>query len=242
MRGSAYTRYIEPTNRVLGETAVQNFGPRTPRINEIYEEYLVEQDSVALIQQIGEHYDVATLERLACGGSRVTRRAAVLALGFVGEYDSNHVLGRALRDNDRAVRTIAENSIRNVWCRAGTALQRERLSVIMRLNAAHQLEEAIELSTELIEKAPWFAETWNQRAVTYFALGRYGESIKDCRQTLEINPYHFAAAACEGRCYLELDDPEQALISFRRALKLNPGLEAIRAHVVYLERSLKRDR
>ena len=218
-----------------------DFGPRVPRINEIYEEYLVEQDSVALIKAIGESYNVATLERLARGGSRVTRRAAVLALGFVAEYDSNGVLGSALRDKDRAVRTIAENSIRNVWCRAGTAMQRERLSIIMRLNASQQLEEAVELATELIEKAPWFAEAWNQRAVAFFALGRYGESIKDCRQALEINPYHFAAAAGEGRCYLELDDSRMALSAFRRALKLNPGLEAIRAHVVYLERSLKRD-
>jgi tetratricopeptide (TPR) repeat protein len=221
---------------------VNDFGPRVPQINEIYEEYLVQQDSVELLKQIGEHYEVATLERLARGGSRVTRRAAVLALGFVGQYDSNHVLGCALRDKDRAVRTIAENSIRNVWCRAGTAMLRERLSVIMRLNAGHQTEEAIELTTELIEKAPWFAEAWNQRAVAYFALGRYGESIKDCRQALEINPYHFAAAACEGRCYLEFDDPAQALVAFRRALKLNPGLEAIRAHVVYIERSAERDR
>ncbi|MCG8585203.1 MAG: tetratricopeptide repeat protein [Pirellulales bacterium] len=221
---------------------MSEFGPRVPLINEIYEQYLVAQDSVALIQRIGEHYDVATLERLARGGSRVTRRAAVLALGFVGEYDSNHILGLALRDNDRAVRTIAENSIRNVWCRAGSAMQRERLGVIMRLNAAQQLEESVELSTELIEKAPWFAEAWNQRAVAYFALGRYGEAIKDCHQALEINPYHFGAASCEGRCYLELDDSAEALVAFRRALNLNPGLEAIRAHVVYLERSLKRDR
>lgn len=221
---------------------MSEFGPRVPRINEIYEEYLVQQDSVALIQHIGEHYEIATLERLARGGSRVTRRAAVLALGFVGEYESNHVLGQSLRDNDRAVRTIAENSIRNVWCRAGTAMQRERLGVIMRLNAAQQLEEAVELATELIENAPWFAEAWNQRAVAFFALGRYDDSIKDCHQALEINPYHFSAAACEGRCYLECDDPADALVAFRRALSLNPSLEAIRAHVVYLERSLKRDR
>jgi tetratricopeptide (TPR) repeat protein len=223
------------------ENIVNEFGSRSPRINEIYEEYLVQQDSVELIRQIGANYEVSTLERLALGGSRVSRRAAVLALGFVAEYESNPVLGRALCDTDRAVRTIAENSIRNVWCRAGTAMQRERLSVIMRLNAGQQTEDSAELATELIEKAPWFAEAWNQRAVAHFSLGRYSDALKDCRQALEINPYHFAAAACEGRCYLELDDPAQALVAFRRSLNLNPGLEAIRAHVVYLERSLKQD-
>ena len=66
-------------------------------------------------------------------------------------------------------------------------------------------------------------------------------SIRDCRQSLEINPYHFPAATGMGKCYLQLGDRVAALEAFRRALRLNPGLEDVRAHVVYLQRALKGD-
>ena len=39
--------------------------------------------------------------------------------------------------------------------------------------------------------------------------------------------------------YLMLEDPATALACFRRALKLNPNLEGVRAHVVRLQKSLK---
>jgi cytochrome c-type biogenesis protein CcmH/NrfG len=43
-----------------------------------------------------------------------------------------------------------------------------------------------------------------------------------------------------GQCYLQLGDRAAALEAFRRALKLNPNLEGVRATVTYLERALKK--
>src|SRR5690606_28743454 len=149
---------------------------------------------------------IATLERLTLAAGRVTRRAAVLALGYIGNYDSNAVLGRALHDEDRGVRILAENGIRELWCRCGTETQRQLLSVIVRLNASQQYELALERATELLEQAPWFAEAWNQRAIAYYQLGRYELSASDCHQALEINAYHFGAAVGMAHCYLEMSD------------------------------------
>jgi len=42
-----------------------------------------------------------------------------------------------------------------------------------------------------------------------------------------------------GQCYLQLNDRISALECFRRALRLNPNLEGVRAKVVYLQKSLK---
>ena len=39
-----------------------------------------------------------------------------------------------------------------------------------------------------------------------------------------------------GRAYLELSNPVSALECFRRALRLNPNLEGVRAQVVRLAR------
>ncbi len=64
-------------------------------------------------------------------------------------------------------------------------------------------------------------------------------AIRDCRMALELNPYHFAAAAGMGQAYLEMRDPVAALDAFRRALKLNPDLQAVRMQVARLERLIE---
>lgn len=212
---------------------------RIPQLDRLYHQYLEDEDSSSFIHSVAERYTVATLERLALGGGRITRRAAVLALGYVGQYESNAVLGRGLHDDDRGVRILAENGIRELWCRIGTESQRQALSIIVRLNASQQYDLAILRASELIEQAPWFAEAWNQRAIGHYQLGRYEMSANDCHQALEINPYHFGAAVGMAHCYLELNDAFAALESLRRAVKLNPSMEDVRAQIEYLERQLE---
>jgi len=171
----------------------------------------------------------------------ITRRAAVLAISCLGDYASNAVLGRALVDRDRGVRSIAANGIRELWCRVGNRQQRQTLQLVVRLNESKRYEEAISLATELIHESPWIAEAWCQRGMAHYHRGQYEAAIRDCHQALEINPYHFTAAAGMGQCYLLQDNPVAALESFRRALRLNPGMEEVRAQVVRLQRSLKED-
>jgi tetratricopeptide (TPR) repeat protein len=207
-----------------------------PLLLVLYREYLDHQDSATLVEQVSRRYAPGTLQRLAESPDRQVRRAAVLALGLIGDYGANHTLGRALLDSDRTVRTLAQNGIRSVWTQAGSRRQRRELQTIIRLNDARQHEEVIRRATELIEQAPWFAEVWNQRAIARFKLGQFHESIRDCHQVLELNPYHFAAAAGMGQAYLELNNFVSALESFRRALRLSPDLEAVRVQVVRLTR------
>lgn len=213
----------------------------TPVLDSLYREFLLQEDTASFIRKVALRYTPATLERLATHGTTTSRRGAILALGFVGDYESNPVLGRALVDRDRGVRMLAENGIRAVWCRAGSEIQRQQLETIIRLNQSEQHQDALRRATSLIHNAPWFAEAWNQRAIAHFQLAHYLEGARDCHQTLEINPYHFGAAAGMGHCQLKLSQPAAALESFRRALKLNPGLESIRAHAAALERALERE-
>ncbi len=213
--------------------------PRTPLLTELYRQFLAGQSTADFIQQISDCYNLGTLERLASAGSRESRRAAILALGLVGDYSSNAVAGRALVDADRGVRSIAENTITTLWRRAGNDSQRQRLGLLVRLNSAQQFHDCIRRARDLIADAPEIAEAWNQRAIAYYSLAQYRESIDDCRQALEINAYHYGAASGMGQCHLQLGDFDAALECFRRALKLNPNLEGVRASVAYLERSKK---
>jgi tetratricopeptide (TPR) repeat protein len=212
---------------------------RHPVLRELYEQFLADEDAAAFVHRVGRRYNTATLERLVQYGSRLDRRAAVLALGYLGNYESNTTLGRALCDADRGVRLLAENAIRSVWVRAGTERQRREINSVIALNTAADYKNAYHRVNRLLDEAPWFAEAWNQRAIAGYCTERYEQSIRDCQQALELNPYHFGAAAGMGQCYLKLGVRSMALEAFRRALKLNPNLEGVRANVAYLERLMK---
>ncbi len=213
-----------------------------PLLLDLYEKYLERQDSAAFLRGIWGSYTTGTVERLAQHPRREVRRGAVLALGFIGDYGVNHTMGCALLDEDRTVRMLADNGIRAVWTRDGSESERQAVAVVTRLNAAQLHKDAILRATELIESAPWFAEAWHQRAVSYAAVGRLVEAIRDCHQTLEINPYHFVAATGMGQAYLQLENQVSALECFRRALRLNPNLEGVRAQVVRLTRLVEDSR
>jgi tetratricopeptide (TPR) repeat protein len=214
---------------------------RTPVLLTYYNRFLTNSDRPLFIERVARRYTRVTLERLVTIGDHITRRAAVLAISLVGDYRSNAVLGRALVDRDRGVRSIAENGIRELWRRDGTRQQREMLCHIADLNEERRHVEAAKLATDLLRANPRFAEAWCQRGIAHYHLGQYDAAIRDCHEALELNPYHFTAAAGMGQCYLLQDNPVAALEAFRRALRLNPSLEEVRTQVVRLQRSLKKD-
>jgi tetratricopeptide (TPR) repeat protein len=211
-----------------------------PALHTVYREYLVSQDLEAFAAQVAARYTVGTLERLTVIGDRMARRAAVLAVGRIADFSSNAVLGRALTDDDRGVRMLADNGIRLLWCRIGNDQEQSRLDDVIELVSTRRFQAAVDRATQLIARAPAIAEAWNQRAIALFNLGQFAPSIHDCQQALEYNPYHFAAATGMGHCHLKSNDRPAALRCFHRALALNPSLEGVRAHVQYLQRTLKR--
>lgn len=213
---------------------------RSPLLHRLYGEFLRSENSASFIQAVATHYTTAALVRLATAPDRVTRRAAVLALGLTADYTANDALGRALADEDRAVRMLAENGLRAVWRRQGNMVQRRSLEQIIRLNRAEQYEEAVAQAGALLRRAPWIAEAWSQRAAAYFHQGRYCAALSDCRQTLELNPYHFGAVLCMAHCHLHQEEPLASLTCFERALQINPNLEGVRVQVQYLQRALDR--
>ena len=214
-------------------------GSRRTALEKLYHRYLETENTAAFVKGVGERYTLSTLARLAGGGGHILRRAAAMAVGFLGDYSHNAILGRALADRDRGVRLLADSGIRQLWRRDGNLRQQRALASICRLNQNQQYAEAIRAATALINEAAPFAEAWNQRAVGYFALGRFEDAANDCHQTLELNPYHFGALVGMGHCYLHLEEPVAALESFRRAIVLHPDLEEIRGRIERLERALE---
>lgn len=212
---------------------------RHPLLDRLYLRYLDDENAAGFIAAVSARYSIPTLERLAGRGQFLARRGAVLALSYVGGVSSSPVLAQALHDSDRVVRILAESGLCDLWGRDGSESQQQLLRLVARLNDAYQFEEAFVRASQLIDEAPQFAEAWNQRAIACYRLGRYDEAADDCQQTLELNPFHFAAALGMAHCYLDLGDGMAALECFRRAYQLNPNLDAIQGQIEYLEQALE---
>ncbi len=202
------------------------------RLARLYRLYLEERDSARFASQVSLDYSVTTLERLLCSDKIELRRAAVLALTMLGDYSSNLAVGKALRDDDRGVRMLAEDGIELIWNRAGNAAQQQRLNRIRRLNQGAHFEPALDLAELLCREAPAYAEAWNQRGISQFFLGNIEDAIHSCWQALAHNPMQFESAVGLGHAYLELDERQTAIECFQQAVELNPNLESIRIRVV----------
>jgi tetratricopeptide (TPR) repeat protein len=212
---------------------------QSPLLVDYFEQYLEDQDLNAFLRAVSERYFIGSLERLALNGERMARRGAVLALGRLSDYQSNFVLGKALIDLDRGVRTLAENAISLIWPRVGLAIHQRRLGVVSEHLDQGDYDRASQLAGKIIQDAPWIAQGWYQRGRAYYHLGHYDAATRDCNQALEINPYHFHAAAVMGQAFEMQHNLVAALEAFRRALRLNPNMEEVRARVIQLQRVLK---
>lgn len=209
---------------------------RTPILEDFYHRFLRTEKSADFIFDVSQHYTIESLETLARSGGRLSRRAAILALGLLGNFSSNHIVGRALSDRDRGVRLLADHGIRQLWIRIGHSGLEAGLRNIIRQNRQHRFASAIDMADELIHLAPEYAEAWNQRAIASYHLEDYRQAIHDCRRTIELNPYHFLAALGSANCNLERGDVVEALEDYRLALRINPDLETVRTQIDQLER------
>jgi Flp pilus assembly protein TadD len=187
-----------------------------------YEALLDDEDVEGFRRRVRSRYSEATLGRLCVGGDVTARRAAVVSIGLIGTMESNAVVAASLADDDPAVRELAERALWSIWFRADSPEHNATLDQIAHQITRGQTGAAIELSTTLIARAPEFAEAYNQRAIALFAEGRFADSAADCRQVLELNPFHIGALGGLAQCYMRLGDRSRALATYRRASELQP--------------------
>ncbi|MEZ6095115.1 MAG: tetratricopeptide repeat protein [Pirellulaceae bacterium] len=209
---------------------------RTPILDRFYQQFLRDENSARFICSTTQVYCIGTLHRLALYGQRLTRRAASLAIGFLGDMTSNETMGRCLRDGDRAVRMLADHGLRQIWSRSGGPMEQSTLRRITRLNQRSQFHVALDLAEQLCEDNRYLAEAWNQRAIASFGLSEYDRAIDYAQETVFLNRYHFLTVVGMGNAFLQLDNVQAALESFRLALDINPDLDNVRGQVQHLEK------
>ena len=208
----------------------------SPMLDRFYQQFLKSENSADFVDRVTKHYCAGTLEKLSQFGPRTTRRAAVLALGFIGDYSQNEALGSALIDSDRAVRLLADHGLRQIWFRQGSQFEQQFAKKLARSNNRNLHAEVVELSDWMITRSDSLAEVWNQRALALYALSDYELAIASCQEALYLNRYHFLAGIGLANCHLQTDDVTAALEAFRLSLRINPDLENVRGQILHLEK------
>jgi Flp pilus assembly protein TadD len=156
-----------------------------------------------------------------------TRAEAVVWIANRGGADDDGLLHERLRDESAFVRSYAEQALWLLWSRSG---DREIDAVMARgveQMQAGQHAEAIATFSGVIARKPAFAEAWNKRATAYYLAGEHGKSLADCDEVLKRNPRHFGALSGAGQNHLRLEQYEEALLWFRRALEVNPNMVGV---------------
>jgi tetratricopeptide (TPR) repeat protein len=190
-------------------------------------------------RQVQRRYSEGTLQRLLTSPDARARRAALFALEMTGGMASNAAVAACLHDPDADARRRAADALWAIWFRGGSAEEARELRRLVRLRDRDELLAGL---GKLIEKAPEFAEAYNQRAIVHYKARQFERSIADCQKALELNPFHFGAQAGMAQCYLNLRRQRSALKAFRQALRLNPQLDGVEDTIRALENALGEDK
>ena len=121
-----------------------------------------------------------------------------------------------------------EDRIWNVWMDHPHRAAAEALDLATRDIAARRYDIAETRLTQLLRRAPGFAEAWHKRATLYYLLGRDRECFDDIRRTLELEPRHFAAMLHFAEILLSAGAPAEARFAFYAALTVHPHLPRAR--------------
>jgi Tfp pilus assembly protein PilF len=132
----------------------------------------------------------------------------------------------ALCDSAEAGRT--EDRIWDVWMDHPHEAAARVLDLATGDIAARRFDIAETRLTQLLRRAPDFAEAWHKRATLYYLLGRDAECLADIRRTLELEPRHFAAMLHFAEILLGVGAPAEARFAFHAALTVHPHLPRAR--------------
>jgi tetratricopeptide (TPR) repeat protein len=141
----------------------------------------------------------------------------------------------AARDLDRAFEALreapdergahmAEMAIRQIWARQASAAVALLLNRGIRNLRAGQPGDALEDFDAAITLAPLAADAWHWRAQANQQVGDRVAAAGDLRESLRLEPRHFAALVSLSRLQEEAGDARGALRSYEAALAIHPRL------------------
>jgi tetratricopeptide (TPR) repeat protein len=139
---------------------------------------------------------------------------------------------------------MVENKILKIWLihpsddRRGSRLT-ELLTQGSRLMNMRKFNNAYEIFTQIIAVEPDWAEAWNKRATVLYSMGLYQSSLDDIKITLNLEPRHFGALSGRALNYIELNQYEKAIKSYKDAQKIYPIMDGAKKMIKELNELIK---
>jgi tetratricopeptide (TPR) repeat protein len=184
----------------------------------------------------------AALLELLRNGAVEERRVAAERLGEIGDDGATTALVQALHDPDSTVRSEAHDSLWAIWHRSGDPAIDSLLAQGIALMQSGRLPESVAVFSDVIVRAPGFAEGWNKRATAYYLMGDLDRSLADCEEVVKRNPVHFGALSGFGLIFLQKEDLPKAAEYFEKALAVDPTLAQVKTVLEQIREVLRQRR
>lgn len=136
-----------------------------------------------------------------------------------------------LASADPDIRSRATSELWDMWYREAGDEAETRLREGIHLMEAKKLREAEKHFAHLAGDYPKFPEGHNKLATIFFLNGKYKDSLKECRISLNLNPNHFGAWNGMGMCLYNLGQYNDAISAFAKALAIQPHAPANRQFI-----------
>ena len=153
-------------------------------------------------------------------------------------------LFKQLKNSETTKAIGIENKIWKIWSthpskdRKGYRLT-ELLDQGSLLIDRRQLKKAYEIFTQIIAADPKWSEAWNKRATALYLMKRYQSSLDDINITLTLEPRHFGALSGQALNYIELNQYEKAIKSYKDAQKIYPIIDDDKKMIPQLQELIK---
>ena len=99
----------------------------------------------------------------------------------------------------------------------------------------NELGKAYEMFTKIISVDPDWAEAWNKRATVLYLMNQYQSSLDDIKITLALEPRHFGALSGQALNYIELNQYEKAIKSYKNVQKIYPIMDGAKKMIPQLQ-------
>ncbi len=126
--------------------------------------------------------------------------------------------------NEADAREI-EQKIWKFWLTFADEQTRQWLENSRAAQLRFDYDEALFYNRAIVVRTPEFAEGWNQLGYVLFLAGKYDASLVAIKQTLKLEPMHYAALAGRAIMLIQQGKNTEAQIALKQALAIDPWLK-----------------
>jgi tetratricopeptide (TPR) repeat protein len=131
-----------------------------------------------------------------------------------------------------------ENEIWQIWRRSGDPSVDSLFDIGLVAMGYRDMDRALEIFTEITDRAPLFAEGWNKLATVHYLRGELDDALVDVDRAIDLEQRHFGALTGRAMILLANGNAAGALRLYEQALAINPSSTRIRQEVERLRGKL----